>query len=878
MASLIAAAPGPRTWQLTHITSDDMIGLTDGAITIVPAEQNLPDLPTCQIERRGDMLKDMVGADAALKQAILNDVIRPAYGLGPIASANVNDDYNALIANKAASERRLGPYITEGIFARSVVTCKGIFYFRLLFQESGDKGEIFSTRWIHSNPGTVQRINTAALKTDPSSTNAGASYIVWPPIGDAVSYGPGCLNRFGFPSGLSWSARTLGLNEFEYSINPPPPGTPTPFSSNSIPSIINEGNRRRMQIFAGFVQSNGGAFDPARRREALQSTIYKEEGDLMQILEFFCFYHAGDVYPPGQDTIPDRKNVVMVTTDEVVFKICCDLGLPCIYTGGKSIDPATGAHVSGYGAYKFYNPVLDRATAFKNKLMNTFNNKKGINDIQIQLLQDIKWSQAGRPNKNIYYYKQAVPGSRPSRTDGMRVCFRPPLSNIVAYNAGIDGLIANITGLNSDLNAKLAAAMSEIDNAINDDDDDTDVDIAEIIKRFDRETEANLTALYLDKTRSKTSVDRDEVSVVYNCIDIGLCTQLTQLSGKLAGGGKLTGGTNPYWDDVKEEFEGLVDGSVLPDNEFTINDLNSLTNYEYNILVIIVTHLSDNIARHIYENITSRTGDPEEDKEKQGYALMTAYTLCASIYSFYARLISLVDVALPQDDDTELNNYNSFVDINQLCNVSLLDRAIYNTLGLIRFDPSSVARPAGFNINENGYILSSSPAIPGIINQIIIADVMPISPYASAAVSAPPPVFSSLKAPPSQLYREVSLPGYQSKAAHPGALPTVPFTVYTGKAPPPPTLRNEVSFEEDTFYKSRQKVRPSLKQSVLTPEETKETLLNSATENRSKDRRRATAKRRGIGSNGGKKRTKTIKKSKPKRKNKTKRKNNINRK
>ena len=42
---------------------------------------------------------------------------------------------------------------------------------------------------------------------------------------------------------------------------------------------------------------------------------------------------------------------------------------------------------------------------------------------------------------------------------------------------------------------------------------------------------------------------------MYNCIDIGLCTQLTQLSGKLAGGGKLTGGTNPYWDDVKEESE-----------------------------------------------------------------------------------------------------------------------------------------------------------------------------------------------------------------------------------------------------------------------------------------------------------------------------------
>jgi hypothetical protein len=870
MASLVAATPGPRTWSLIHM-ADDRIGLTDGAITFVPVEQNLPDLPTCQIERRGDMIKDMVGADVALKRIILNGAIHPAYGIGPIdpnQGGDVNADYNTLMVNKVASERRLGPYITEGIFARSVVTCKGIFYFRWLCQESGDKGEIFSTRWTHSTPGTVQRLNTAALKTDPSSTNAGASYIVWPPIGDAVSYGADCLNRFGFPAGLTltWSARTLGINEFEYSINPPPPPpTPTPFSSNSIPTIINEGNRARMDRFRA-------SFDP---NNALQSTIYKEEGDLMQILEFFCYYHAGDIYPPGQDPIPDRKSAVMVTTDEVVFKICCDLGLPCIYTGGKSIDPVTGLHVSGYGAYKFYNPVLDRTIAFKNKLMNTFNNKKGINDIQIQLLRDIKWSQEGRPNKNIYYYKQSVQG-RPSRTTGMRVCFRPPQSNIATYNAGIDGLIANITRLNEDLNNKLTTAMDAIDRAI--EDDDTDSNIAEIIKGFDVSTGDNLTPLYLDKTKSKTSVDRDEVSVVYNCIDIGLCTQLTILSGKLAGGGKLTGGNNPSWDEVKEEFnimnEEYVDGSDLPDNEFTIDNFdrltNSLTNYEYNVLVIIGTYLSVNIAQFIYGNIQSVTVDPEEEKKKQGYALMTACTLCINIYSYYASLVSLVDEAFPQDDDTELNTYNSIANIDELCEFSLLKEAIDNTLGLIGFNPS-VAPTTRFSINERGYIIiQPSPEIAGILNQIILADVIPRFP-SDAAEDPPPPVFSSLKAQPPQLYREVSLPGYPGKA-------TVPFTVYTGKAPPPPTLSHEVSFD-NPFDKSRLKLRPSLKQSVLTPEETKKKLLNSATAKRKMDKQNATNARRKMSapSFGGKKRTKKnkrskkIKKSKSK-KNKTKRK------
>jgi len=753
MASLVAAAPGPppamgpasaapgpnvgRTWRL--IPDPDptnpqgfllLIGRFDPTGNFLessrfPIGTNLPDIPDSRRERLGDIVKDMVDATVELKRLIINEVILPAY-LPEQLQGDPGDFYNFLMANKVLAQTQLVPYITEGIFARSSVKRDGIGDFLTVVPESGDKGAPFSTRYDPSNPGSVRYLNTGAIPMDPSSSNAGGNPLVWPPIGDTVHYGDDCLFRFGLPHGLMWQAKTLGNNQFEYTINPQPIGIPTPprpFRSDSIPSIITEGNRARMQRFSGLLQN--GSFPPGIRPEALQSTIYKEEGDLMQILEYLCFYYAGYIHnsadpDPFEEGI--RKKSVMVTTDEVVFKICCDLGIPCIYTGGKSVDPETGVHISGYGAYKFYNPVIDRATAFKNTIMNIFNNKKGINDVQIQLLKDIKWKDRG--NKNIYYYKQPVEG-RPSRTDGMRVCFRPSTANVPRYNAHIQGLIDGITQKNAALNGLKDIALGLINDVIearriNKSDEDMSKEeialenttIAGIIQPFDAQSKSPdcLTQLYLDKTNGPTSVYANATnSTIYNCIDVPLCAKLT--SG-FVGGGKITGGigfTQEEWDAFKRDEFNIAPGEgrqnrltqeypayFITDDLGNVN-MEDVTTGEYNVLLILCIMLEDKIKTHL------RTSIGLEDDD---YFNLNVVSMCLSIYSRYSYFVSLINhLPVPVNSEPE---YGFDIKIRELCHFESLYLAITQTLALIGMglDPTFKGQLAEikFTVDKDGYI------------------------------------------------------------------------------------------------------------------------------------------------------------------------------
>jgi hypothetical protein len=754
MASLVAAAPGPppatgpasaapdpnagRTWRLIpdpanpqgFLLLEGRFDATRGFVknSDISIGTNLPDIQVSQQERLGDIVKDMVGATAELERLILNEVILPAYGLqGP---GNPVDFYNFLMANKLSAQTELGPYITEGIFARSSVTRKGICYVVVVVPESGDKGAPFSTRYDPSNPGSVRYLNTGAIPMDPSSSNAGGNPLVWPLIGETVYYGDDCLFRFGLPHELMWQAKTLGNNQFEYTINPQPigmlgqPTPPRPFTSDSIPSIITEGNRARMQRFSGLLQN--GSFPLGIRPEALQSTIYKEEGDLMQILEYLCFYHAGYIYNPADPDpfdsleVGSRKKSVMVTTDEVVFKICCDLGIPCIYTGGKSVDPETGVHISGYGAYKFYNPVIDRATAFKNTIMNIFNNKKGINDVQMQLLEDIKWLP-NIPKKNIYYYKQG------GRTHGMRVCFRPSIQDrIQRYNEHIDRLIAGIRSKNVTLNTLKETALAGIDSVINasgipeEDKSEEDIalentTIAGIIQKFDDDSLPFLTQLYLDKTNGPTSVDANATSsTIYNCIDVPLCAKLTSGFG---GGGKITGGrgfTQDEWEAFKQDefnivpHEGRQNMLTQEYPAYFITKLEDVTISECNVLLIIFLCLRDPIKKHF----TDKIGLPEDAEKINNYSTVSANSICASIYSRYAYLVSLIN-KLPSSSEPD---YNNILSIEQLCNFDSLETAVTDTLDLIGIADLDSAPPlyvknlyaSKYLVNTQGYIIRFS--------------------------------------------------------------------------------------------------------------------------------------------------------------------------
>jgi hypothetical protein len=927
MASLVAATPGPvgRTWSLIQdpmyprnfILTD---GTMDEAHRFIGAniKTSLPGLADCQAQRIGDMVKDMVGADVGLQNSIITNVIIPAYlAVGVQLSETEAQRYYAfLMTSKASSQAQLKPYITEGIFARSSVTRKGICDVAYIAPESGDKGAPFSTRYDPSDLPAVRNINTAAMQTDPSSTNAGSGYVVWPPIGDTVLYPAECLNRLGLLPGLMWSAKTEGDNSFLYEISKPMmdgrhetlnfanniPGIP------GIPDEIREGNRNRIGRFSV-------RLDPDN---ALQSSIYKEEGDLMQILEFLSWYFAGDVYK--QDAVPidsngNRKESVMVTTDEIVFMICCDLGIPCIYTGGKSVDPETGIHISGYGAYKFYNPVLDPSIAFKNKIMNIFNNKKGINDIQIQLLKDIQWKDRG--NKSIYYYKQG------GRTSGMRVCFRPSLDKIGEYNAHIEGLIAGITQKNAELEILKGLAISnitmEMGIAAMDDDYNADTNIEETIANFDRDSGPLLTPLYVDKAKSPTSVDTDVISIVHNCIDVGLCGKLTSLSSGRAGGGKLTGGNDfdiEEWTALQTEYDNKYPNNLLYNSEvhreYFISKIH-ITNSEYNALILIFAGFHENIKLYLFDKIkNSNTDDEAISAAKLKYAAYSARSICVSIYTHYAYLVSLIN---PNLLPKHVVDYDFNINIQYLCKHDLLYTAIKRTLTLIGIQIEDDKPPpfifgffshtSNYIVDKDGYI--DSKYIPTATENMILGMLIFVAPDksynalrtqrdedAAAAQAAEMPSRYPGKVP-WPLSREVSDP-YPAlltpppREAWPLKASTVPFTVYTGeqKLPPPPTLfGREVSFEPNkvnrplkgpSTFKSKLEdpSRRDLKtQSSADPEKTKDKLNKATTIERREANQLKLAQRRGL-RGGGKKRTKKNKRSKTQKskskKNKTKRK------
>ena len=740
MSVFAARLPVGKNWTLSNAGGDNkLFNLTAGGqFTVIPTD--LPDVLTCQKHRIGDMVKDMVGATVDLQNKILDDVILPEYRLPshvPPDGARV-DYYQLLMGEKDTVYTLNAPFITEGVFARSSVTCKGIGDFKWICQESGDKGELFSTNWTNSNQANVKRINTAAIHTDPSSTTAGVNFQVWPPIGDTITFGPTCLNRFGFPTGLTWSAKTEAVDTFIYTIKKPrvSPNTPIDelqFTNKQsdvlrlplIPDEITKGNKARMDIFKKEIAATGN-LDPEK---ALQLSVFKEEGDLMQIIEFLCYYYAGTFYLPGNDDpFEDRKKAVMVTTDEVVFSICARLGIPCIYTGGRSIDPETGVHISGYGAYQFYNPVLDRLEAYKNKINNIYNTKKNINDIQAQLLTDIMWNGVG-PKKNIYYYKQG------GRHEGMRVCFVPTLANMNQFNAYLTSLISGIEEKNKRLDAlKDLALVAVVVYGAN---------IDGIIAVFDTDSTPHLTPLYIDKTKAMTSVDRDTISTVYNCIDIELCTKLSNpFAGGKKKGTKITGG------GIKQEFNVDYDRStdVLNSDESVISVpiKEYLTVGEYNLLIIVFYFVRDSLFKMYMDKLSVLIKHDDDDGflekvEDVRYSHTMANSICAHVYSRYAYSVALINTR--SEHNGEGNS------IGNLCAVGSLRDALNSATTFAKLPdlwPFFSAIP--FQLDEFGYIIELHNLLA--IEEAIKKTIVFVDPAESYILKHPVAAASSFTPPP----------------------------------------------------------------------------------------------------------------------------------
>ena len=122
-------------------------------------------------------------------------------------------------------------------------------------------------------------------------------------------------------------------------------------------------------------------------------------------------------------------------------------------------------------------------------------------------------------------------------------------------------------------------------------------------------------------------------------------------------------------------------------------------------MLIIFLGLRDAIKEHFDKKIGGQAGQVNIDK----YSTVSANSICASIYSRYAYLVSLIN-NLPSNSEPD---YNHILNIKQLCYFESLNTAIIETLDLIgiyllelEIEPDYINKlyASNYLVNAQGYI------------------------------------------------------------------------------------------------------------------------------------------------------------------------------
>lgn len=169
-----------------------------------------------------------------------------------------------------------------------------------------------------ADPKNVMTVKTFGSYIDPlEKQNA---KMVWPPIGETVRLYGKFMELMGFGEDSSVEATTKSNTTFAYTMNVNCGKGCRPTKC----TIAHDGTGidPNLKYFAGNQQKKQFLTTSAGAEEKSKTIVVKEWGDKTQVLIYLIYFY-----------MLDATTIVMITCDSVVFMLCLNLGLPCIYTG-----------------------------------------------------------------------------------------------------------------------------------------------------------------------------------------------------------------------------------------------------------------------------------------------------------------------------------------------------------------------------------------------------------------------------------------------------------------------------------------------------------------------------------------------------------------
>lgn len=221
--------------------------------------------------------------------------------------------------------------IQSRTFLKSDTISSAYYDIKICMAESG----LGVDKWAKKRqPGDeIIILGTLAASIDPAPRvfpNA-----IWTtPTGTSCSFDTNILsNVFGFPAGTNWKSTSIDTDKFKYEICV---GNSNCVSGNANFKTVDGNNEKYIK---GNDTKNRYLNVDAMRNpnlntnlDILRYIILKEMGDVMQVLQFFvwCNINAGEGKPYAFD------DVLIYTTDGVVYTLCQMLKIPVLYTGQPS--------------------------------------------------------------------------------------------------------------------------------------------------------------------------------------------------------------------------------------------------------------------------------------------------------------------------------------------------------------------------------------------------------------------------------------------------------------------------------------------------------------------------------------------------------------
>jgi hypothetical protein len=284
--------------------------------------------------------------------------------------------------------------------------------------------------------------------------------------------------RFGFPSGFTWSASNIDDKEDEFIVS---------FGCNYIGTISENvrwggnfkgdpffvlGNKEKNKKINSIMNKMDSTNTPAnveRSKQIFRLLLMKELGDVMQVFMYYAYvmikkYENAAALQPSIENIkielhkdvPIEHNA-MLTVDSVVYLLCRILSLPCVYTGARA------GVVSGQAFYKLYTPIAmtndDVYNHINNSLNNMYQNILTSNDTNITHLTNIKEGLTNKrddPTRLKWYFffikksDTTASATKPQWIEETMSAFAKYKGIIEQYNVSdtiIEQIIANVNTL-----------------------------------------------------------------------------------------------------------------------------------------------------------------------------------------------------------------------------------------------------------------------------------------------------------------------------------------------------------------------------------------------------------------------------------------------